>query len=196
MEQWENPHTRPPNGNATMCGIIQQNWKGTNAFRHIRNHRLETLVCETPRMHQSGLRKRPELPYPPAMERKGHGRDQRGGHRIMVGLLRQAVSGTQGLRGVPRDTATRVQTRFGRQRRDQTRDTPATTTALRAASTVRVGSTQTVERLLRASARSMAIGVRVRRIATLRKRGRRMGRLGLATRHRHGEKVGAMGGRP
>ena len=90
----------------------------------------------------------------------------------------------------------RVQTRFDRQRRDQTRDTPATTTALRAASTVRVGSTRTVERLLRASARSMAIGVRVRRIAPVRKRGRRMGRLGLATRHRHGEKVGAMGGRP
>lgn len=25
---------------------------------------------------------------PPAMERKGHGLDQHGGHRIMVGLLR------------------------------------------------------------------------------------------------------------
>lgn len=25
MEQWENPHTRPSNGNTTMCGIIQQN---------------------------------------------------------------------------------------------------------------------------------------------------------------------------
>ena len=75
MEQWENPHTHPSNGNMTMCGIIQQNWKGTNAFRHIRDHRLETLMCETPRMHQSRLRKRPELPYPPAMERKGHGRD-------------------------------------------------------------------------------------------------------------------------
>lgn len=24
MEQWKNPHTRPSNGNTTMCGIIQQ----------------------------------------------------------------------------------------------------------------------------------------------------------------------------
>lgn len=174
-----------------MCGIIQQNWKGTNAFRHIRNHRLETLMCETPRMHQSRLRKHPELPYPPTMERKGHGRDQRGGHRIMVGLLRQTGSGTQSLRGVPRDTTTRVQTRFDRQRRDQTRDTPATPTALRAASTVRAGSTTPVERLLRAPARSVAIGVRMRGTAPLRVGRPGMGRLGSASRHRHGEKVGA-----
>lgn len=63
-------------------------------------------------------------------------------------------------------------------------------------STVRAGSTTTVERLLRAPARSVAIGVRVRWIAPLRVGRLGMGRLGFASRHRHGEKVGAVGGGP
>lgn len=54
----------------------------------------------------------------------------------------------------------------------------------------------TIERLLRAPARSVAIGVRVRGIASLRIGRRGMGRLGSASRHRHGEKVGAVGRGP
>lgn len=57
-----------------------------------------------------------------------------------------------------------------------------------------------VRRLLKgfygASIGSMAVGVRVRWIASLRVGRRGMGRLGSASRHRHGEKVGAVGRGP
>lgn len=51
-------------------------------------------------------------------------------------------------------------------------------------------------KLLRASIGSVAVGVRVRGIASLRVGRLGMGRLGSASRHRHGEKVGAVGGGP